>query len=125
MRITKHGSFRVQDLECSLCDKSFGRPSDLTRHLSGTHRCFTGAKTGTTIERLRAQTVSKEHHLTQARTHEPALACGWKDCRQILTNNGELMRHRREHGDLRPVKCPICGKGLSRMDKLKPHMKLH
>ncbi|KAM3424239.1 hypothetical protein BST61_g11220 [Cercospora zeina] len=125
LRITAYGTYRVRDLDCLLCDKGFGRPSHLTRHLSRTHKYFSSAQNGTTDEQRPAKTVSKKHHLNQASPNVPALVCDWEDCRLTFTNNGELIRHRKEHGDLRPVKCPVCAKGLSRFDKLKAHMKLH
>ncbi|CAK1358281.1 Zinc finger protein [Cercospora beticola] len=124
LRTTKHGTFRVMELDCALCSKSFGRPSDLTRHRSISHGRLAIADKKAVMDKDAHELLNK-HKLPPEILKKLGLVCEWENCGQIFSHQADLIRHRKAHGDSRPVKCPFCGKGLSRMDKLKPHVELH
>ncbi|PPJ53036.1 hypothetical protein CBER1_11499 [Cercospora berteroae] len=124
LRTTKHGTFRVMELDCALCSKSFGRPSDLTRHRSISHGRLAIADKNAVRDKQAHELLNK-HKLPRDILKKLGLVCEWEDCGQIFSHQADLIRHLKAHGDSRRVKCPFCGKGLSRLDKLKPHMELY
>ena len=51
--------------------------------------------------------------------------CQHEGCDEVFKGPNRLIEHQKVHNDPRPFKCPICGKGLSRNDKLTVHIRRH
>lgn len=110
------------DYACELCDRTFGRRSNLTQHNKSHHsgpRQFRCKQCG---KRYQFQAELDTHTKRHAATEKP-FHCS--ECAKRFCYRMDLSRHFNLHHGNVPFRCPECGKGFVRADHLSAHLVCH
>ncbi|CAO3613379.1 unnamed protein product [Mucor hiemalis] len=105
------------------CRKSFGRPSDATRH----YRIHTNDRPFQCTEPYCGKRFIQRSALTvHFRTHsgERPHVCEVESCCKRFSDSSSLARHRRIHTDNRPYKCHECNRSYTKKTVLIQHGRL-
>ncbi|SAM02172.1 hypothetical protein [Absidia glauca] len=106
------------------CNKSFGRPSDATRH----YRIHTNDRRFVCDIPFCCKRFIQRSALTvHLRTHsgERPHQCQFAGCSKSFSDSSSLARHRRIHTGNRPYKCSICNKSYTKKYLLVYHTQRH
>lgn len=117
---------------CNLCERSYTRRDDLTRHIKRVHtntivtspkpirneECFLCPHCGQSYS---SKKMLDSHLFTHSveRPHP----CGI--CDKTFKRIKDMKTHQLIHSDAKPFQCSSCGKSFKRSDKLKIHMRVH
>ncbi|GFO43280.1 Zinc finger protein [Plakobranchus ocellatus] len=109
---------KVYRYKCPICDKSFGRKSQLKAH-RGRHKPYVCNICNKSI-------VNKpfyDLHMAAHRNGEKPFKCN--QCGKGFMAKNYLENHQVTHSGQKPFECSICGIGYMTEQKLKNHMKRH
>ena len=109
--------------KCSICPRSFKKPSDLIRHIR-THtkekpyKCDECGKAFTVVSTLNTH---KKIHLRPSKQNAPdAIKCHL--CSKTFLSKNALKTHMRLHTGAKPFECPICKECFRTSGHRKNHM---
>ncbi|XP_061788354.1 uncharacterized protein [Nerophis lumbriciformis] len=105
---------------CSLCDQSFSKKTDFTRHM----RTHTGGKPFKCLlcdERF----TNKASWLLHMSEHTRPKPFSCSVCDKIFSTKAEVTRHMRTHTGEKPFSCSVCDKSFSRKKTAVAHMRTH
>ena len=120
--------------KCDLCEKSYTRPWDLTRHKRAVHEnsadapLSPGGAQGDDPAAKRRKPAPPSTHgggAAVVEPYDPAKPHSCAFCHKGFTRTSELVRHTRIHTGEKPFTCDLCGQCFALRGNLKSHSAKH
>ncbi|XP_038157031.1 zinc finger protein 271-like [Cyprinodon tularosa] len=113
----------IRPYPCSICGKSFPRPSALRRHkrIHSGERPYICEFCGKTF----TESTSLTAHIRKHSTDRPVSRVSCEICGKSLSSLQVLEVHMRIHTGEKPFPCRICGKAFRQLGGLNAHMLTH
>ncbi|KAJ3062670.1 hypothetical protein HK102_008695 [Quaeritorhiza haematococci] len=94
-------------------------PAKRSRQTSKRYQCSYPGCTHTSTRKYNIRTHEQTHQKDRARPHK----CPHPQCTKSFARPQELVRHQRAHDPSKACVCKGCGRGFTRQDALRRHMK--
>ncbi|XP_022194065.1 zinc finger protein 436 [Nilaparvata lugens] len=104
---------------CRICQKTFGRRSNLMKHMLALHSGFRPHRCSTCKNAFASKADLARH--TSTHTGERPYSC--HVCLYSFSRRDKLVRHMRTHSSERPYSCELCATRFKWSDKLLRHMR--
>ncbi|XP_067317580.1 zinc finger protein 574-like [Anolis sagrei] len=109
------------EFPCQMCDKTFPKQNQLSRHQRFAHKMERRHKCPTCGKMFKKKSHMRNHLLTH--TGERPFHC--KECSKSFNSPANLQRHRLTHTGERPYRCEICQKCFTQSSTLQQHLLVH
>ena len=107
------------DKFCSVCEKIFNRPDELTRHLREVHGMSRLSCPACAITFTRKESLQRHIEAIHLQSQQKCSIC-----EQVFSNKDSLTRHIHDvHEAVKKFKCPDCPLMFARKDTLDKHVK--
>lgn len=112
---------KLDEFQCPMCNKSFPKQEQLSRHQRFAHKMERRHKCLTCGKMFKKKSHMRNHLLTH--TGERPYHC--KECGKSFNSPANLQRHHLTHTGERPYRCDICQKCFTQSSTLQQHLLVH